>query len=263
MLFCVCFAQLIVAVVSKMGDFLLIFGLAIVGFAFAFMLVFSKEGVMTTDSNNTNTSTAARNSTRAAVGNDDALSFGNVPASLFRSFTTMLGDFDVEEIWEGGSPVMCVFMVATLLGNIVLLNLLIAIVSDEFDRYMERAPIEAQLAMGLLCQEARQVKGLDEAPLLDPKIFPRHMLVLREKREEGPTAVKWTGRVSAVTNVVHARIEELDNKISKNNKNLYKDISENVDGRMGKLETQMGKLETQMGDIDRKLDILLEHLKKP
>ena len=39
----------------------------------------------------------------------------------------------------------------------MLLNLLIAIVSDEFDQFMERASLEAQLALAAMCKEAREV----------------------------------------------------------------------------------------------------------
>ena len=67
-----------------------------------------------------------------------------MPISLFRSFTTINGDFDVETLWLRGSPAVAVFMVSLLIGNVVLLNLLIAIVSDEFDQFMERAGLEVR-----------------------------------------------------------------------------------------------------------------------
>ena len=106
--------QLIVAVVGSMGDFLVLFSLAIVGFALAFMLVFSEDGAAAAYSNSTNASTIA-----ATPATDDSKpSFGNLPVSLFRSFATMLGDFDWEEIWEGGPFVLVVFLVAMVIGNI-------------------------------------------------------------------------------------------------------------------------------------------------
>ena len=80
-----------------------------------------------------------------------------MPISLFRSFTTILGDFDAETLWLRGSPAVAVFMVAMIFGNIVMLNLLIAIVSDEFEQFTERADLEAQLALAAICEEARHV----------------------------------------------------------------------------------------------------------
>ena len=60
---------------------------------------------------------------------------------------------------------------------VVLLNLLIAIVSDEFDQFMERANLEAQLALASMCKEAQQVRGL--GPKTRPDLFPRHLYILQ------------------------------------------------------------------------------------
>ena len=38
-----------------------------------------------------------------------------------------------------------------------LCNLLIAVVSDEFDKFMGRASLEAQLALAAICKGAREV----------------------------------------------------------------------------------------------------------
>ena len=45
-----------------------------------------------------------------------------------RSFTTLLGDFDVAALYERGWGSIGVFTTAALFGNVVMLNLLIAIV---------------------------------------------------------------------------------------------------------------------------------------
>ena len=50
-----------------------------------------------------------------------------------RSFTTILGDFDVEVLYERGFGAMAVFTTAALFGNVVMLNLLIAIVRPSQD----------------------------------------------------------------------------------------------------------------------------------
>ena len=73
----------------------------------------------------------------------------------------MLGDFDINQLWQRGPVTVLMFLAAILVGNVALLNLLIAIVSDEFEKYMEGAELEAVRALGDICQEARVVKGLD------------------------------------------------------------------------------------------------------
>ena len=136
-------AQLVFTVVPAMKNFMVILGLAVGGLGLAFMLVFS-AGPYSSGAQRTNTS-------------QPDIEFSTVPISFFRSFTTINGDFDVETLWLTGSPAVAVFMLALLFGNVVLLNLLIAIVSDEFDQFMERASLEAQLALAAMCKEAREV----------------------------------------------------------------------------------------------------------
>ena len=73
----------------------------------------------------------------------------------------MLGDFDTGQIWNRGGVTVTCFLAAILVGNVCLLNLLIAIVSAEFDSYTERAELESLFALGEICQEARVVHKLD------------------------------------------------------------------------------------------------------
>ena len=123
------------------------------------MLVFSVVLVSSLDAQDVNGGWNASNVSSGAdeVPTGDSIEFGTVPISLFRSFTTIIGDFDVETLWRRGSPAVAVFLSAVLFGNVVMLNLLIAIVSDEFEQFMERADVEAQLALAAMCEEARQV----------------------------------------------------------------------------------------------------------
>jgi hypothetical protein len=91
----------------------------------------------------------------------------------------------VEVLYERGFGAIAVFTTAALFGNVVMLNLLIAIVrpsqdaaplpvlpshrgswqvSDEFDQYMERASLEALMALAMLCKEAREVRSCTTLP---------------------------------------------------------------------------------------------------
>ena len=60
--------------------------------------------------------------------------------SIWTSFLfAILGEFNPELFWAGGVAVMVVFVLATLLVNVVMLNILIAIVSDAFQEQREQA----------------------------------------------------------------------------------------------------------------------------
>ena len=137
--------QLIITVVPKMGPFVFIFLICTVGCGVAFMLVFRRFPDPT-----------------AHPHWDDELEFETILTAIFQSFTIQMGDFDSGRLWARGGSTLIVFVVAMLVGNVALLNLLIAIVSDEFDRYMQRSTLESLLALGEICREARVVRKLDE-----------------------------------------------------------------------------------------------------
>ena len=136
---------------------MVLFGLATVGLGLAFLLVFS-AGPFDPGANWLTQKYALGQQLEREGGQD--IEFGNVPVSFFRAFTTINGDFDVGALWLRGAPAVAVFAAALLFGNVVLLNLLIAIVSDEFDQFMERAGLEAQLAKAGMCKEAREVMAV-------------------------------------------------------------------------------------------------------
>ena len=133
-------------------------------------------------------------------------------------------------------------MIATTAHHL-LLNLLIAIVSDEFDQFMERAGLEAQRAVAAICKEARDVMALN--PASHPDLFPRQLYVLRAKSSEVPEADEWAGKVKAVVNVVRKGIAKTDTLEAKMNQ------------RMDALEAEVkGKFD----QVDAKLDAILAAL---
>ena len=62
--------------------------------------------------------------------------FGRVDQTLIRMFAMMLGDFDVEVFYESNRAYIALplFILYMIIMMIVLLNLLIAIMGDSFDR---------------------------------------------------------------------------------------------------------------------------------
>ena len=138
-----------------MKNFMVLLGLATVGLGLAFLLVFS-AGPFDPGANYLTQKYALGQQLEREGGQD--IEFENVPVSFFRAFTTINGDFDVGTLWLRGAPAVAVFGAALLFGNVVLLNLLIAIVSDEFDQFtvhQSRGKI-MELTMTGLCKEGRE-----------------------------------------------------------------------------------------------------------
>eukprot|EP01043_Picozoa_sp_COSAG02_P023738 COSAG02_NODE_1275_length_13506_cov_8.845603_18_plen_1068_part_00 len=243
--------QLVISVVSAMRDFLVLFGLTIVGLSLAFMLVFSVAPTSSSGAMNHGGRNDSMASDEPRV--NDSIEFGSVPISLFRSFTTIVGDFDVQTLWQRGSPAVAVFVSAVLFGNIVMLNLLIAIVSDEFEQFMERAHLEAQLALATICEEARCVRRINHKNR--PELFERHLFVLRPKaRKKSLSTDTWAGKANAIAKRLGGVEITVEHKLTQ----VKEDLGATLDKKLCKFEVKMDEkicgLEAKMQGLESKVD---------
>ena len=94
----------------------------------------------------------------------------------------MLGDFDVTTLWSYGWMAVAWFVSFIVMLSIVFLNLLIAIISDEFERFMEGRAAAGTLALGKLCIQAI----LDSSNILQTNLknLPCRMLIVRQKSQD-------------------------------------------------------------------------------
>ena len=124
----------------------------------------------------------------------------------------MLGDFDVTTLWSYGWMAVAWFVTFIVMLSIVFLNLLIAIISDEFERFMEGRAAAGTLAHAKLCIPAI----LDSSNMLQTNLknLPCRMLIVRQKSQDasGPVGPfqnpifdeqstddqAWAGRTAAV-----------------------------------------------------------------
>jgi hypothetical protein len=113
---------MMIEILWDMLPFLLVMGFLIIGFSGAFYILFTPD--MTTD---------GRGNLPSA--------FANFQSSLLSTFLMILGSFDIDVFKDSTAHRnMAIFMFCLyqVLGMIVLLNLLIAIMGDTFDRVRDR-----------------------------------------------------------------------------------------------------------------------------
>jgi ABC-type uncharacterized transport system permease subunit len=113
---------MMIEILWDMLPFLLVMGFLILGFSAAFYILFtpdmSAEGPVYLPS-----------------------AFANFQSSLLSTFLMILGSFDIKEFKESTphqNMALFMFCLYQVLGMIVLLNLLIAIMGDTFDRVRDR-----------------------------------------------------------------------------------------------------------------------------
>ncbi|GMH53826.1 hypothetical protein TrST_g8090 [Triparma strigata] len=113
--------------------------------------------------------------------------------SLFSSYALLLGNFDVNELEESSSFVITVFLFVgfSFFINIIMLNLLIAIMGDIFDRIQENAVAEFLFARANILLEIEATFGEKEKTKTEWYSRWLQVLVATTEGNEGTTG--WIG----------------------------------------------------------------------
>ncbi|EGD75564.1 WD-40 repeat protein [Salpingoeca rosetta] len=148
---------------------------------------------------------------QGTAGYDEAL--GDPANGLLVMFNMLLlVDFDIATL--GGEYVVLVriiFLLSMILVPVVLLNLLIALMSDSYERIQDRADIEFQLLRARILRE--QEAFMSEAKKKDPRIFPKWLHVLVPKGGgvgRPPATEQWLGVLHVLRSGIDALSAKLD-----------------------------------------------------
>ena len=176
----------------------------------------------------------------------------------------MLGEFHFDDDKFVTALSRCFFIAFTLFVLIMMLNLLIAIISDTFERVIERkqAQFTKEQAL-LLCQtEQHALFGfLIRRWFLSPEQVENGFLhVLRlGKSDAEQSADAWQGRVRGLKDHTTEKVADLEKKVEDEVKELKRQMDENG----GELKRQMDeKMEAMNHKIETKMNEILTLLKK-
>eukprot|EP00045_Choanoeca_perplexa_P017145 m.243226 g.243226 ORF g.243226 m.243226 type:complete len:1747 (-) comp17460_c0_seq1:28-5268(-) len=146
--------------------------------------------------------------------------YESVSAALFSTFATMtLGDFDSANFTQGPfRGVLSVMFALTIMGiSIVLLNLLIAILSDSYERVQDKADVEFQKLRAAYLVELEA--SMLPADLQDEERFPRWIHVMLPGESQGRFDV-WTGMLGSMKGKVDERADKLEELFKKQEQKL-------------------------------------------
>jgi len=186
-------------IIADMIPFLLLMAFVIVANAFAFYLL-------------------------APTDTEGFESYGN---SWFTAYSLMLGEFEGSS-YQGSFWMNFFFHYYTIFVNIVLLNVLIAIISDTHERVQEKSDERFLLmrAHYILDMEA----DLSKRAQFDPLLFPKwaHVLVRVEESSEQ----LWTGRLQAIKAYVDDGMEKAEVRIYKRLGHEFKSLQGDIQGML-------------------------------
>ena len=202
---CAPYVRMLLEIISDLRVFFMIYVLITFAFAHA-ILVYDDE--------------ALRNKSVAEIG-------AELVRRVFATYRIgTLGDFDADEFVEQWQ-LHGLFNLCTLIVTVVLLNVLIAVISDTFDRLLERSESSSVKSRAQLIAEIEIIFG--------PK-DPLPYIVLSQ-RGEGKTD-EWNGRVGALK-------EKIDQKIDTSQQEMLQVVSQ-MEKRMEAKMTQMEELQKEM-----------------
>lgn len=178
------FIRMITEIIKEMSTFTLIFFLSIIGIGNAFFMV---DGGL-------------YNTKDRVAGND-------IWMTIMNTYITGLGDFDTENYLKHDYQVFfwIFFFLTTVLIQIVLLNLLIALMGDTFDKVQE---IKEQAQLKEVCRIMSENWYFLKQSTMFKKV--KYIVLGRIERAEGSTVENWEGKLAHLKNYFTEQMGEVE-----------------------------------------------------
>lgn len=164
-----------------------------------------------------------------------------VSGPFVTAYLSMLGHMD-PSTYSGAVPkaMMVLFQFAIV---VVMMNLLIAIMSDSFEKVMEEDPsriIDLKRAEAIVDQESMMSPETKQ----NKETFPRYLQVLQAVNAKGKTWAGLSGKMAELDQNNRILVEELDAKMDAK----IEAMQSNVNARLGSIEDKMDAILRAVGD---------------
>jgi hypothetical protein len=182
--------------------------------------------------------------------------FEDPSESVFGTFTVMLGEFYLDDgkFQDGGSRFF--FFVFVALVMIIMLNLLIAIISDTFERVVERQEAQFWKQLASLLQEIEHLSPRWVLAAAPPAECAWLHVLERVETDGSSGQESWSGRVRQLKHHVDQSEKKLQQQIGEVKEQVEQQVDE-VKQQVGKVEQQVGKVEQQVGKVEQQVGEIL------
>jgi WD40 repeat protein len=220
--------SMVVGITKGIADFTLILFLVCLGFAFAFHVLY-KSGPGTIQ-----------------CGDDQVFTQSDAIMAVLGSYTLMLGDFDVEQYTATSSLTTSILLfVVFMFGvNIVLLNLLIAIMGDIYGEIQQNATEQFLFSKTMIILEFESI--MPEKDKLDETKFPPYLQILKPKSDDVDPVEAWSENLMAVTG-----------EVKKNGDDIRK-----VEDMTSEVRSELKKCAAEIAALKEGMNAILELLKR-
>ena len=178
------------------------------------------------------------------------VSAGGPIDGILTSFKAMLGSFKMGDYTNFESKTF--FVVFLLVNVIVMLNLLIAIMTDTFERVKESEELQGRrLKAEKIIIEMKQMSDKEKA---NPEFFPPFLQVLEADEAQEDTWSGLGGKIASEiekTEVARRKdVEKADHAMAE----MRTSMEATVDSKISNVEAKVGSVEAKVGSVEAKVD---------
>ncbi|GMH58532.1 hypothetical protein TrST_g1037 [Triparma strigata] len=248
--------RMILGIIRGIGSFMLILVVCMIGFAFGFYILYEAgPGEY-----------ASAGGSGSGEGDvvDGPYGMDTPWMAMFSGFLLLLGDFNVEEFNASVNfgTTLLLFVVFMFFINIVMLNLLIAIMGDIFDNIQENANSEFLFARAEIIIEIENM--LSPKELENEEWFPiwLQVLVPTQSDEDNGSSDAWQGKMRALRKTMADVQAGLGSEISELKSKLQESDAkrEIADAKRAKAEMKRDEAQTKRDDAEAKRDKAVKEL---
>jgi len=177
--------------------------------------------------------------------NEDPFTGGNLFKSFVWTYRTGLGDFDTDNFETPNEElVWIIFMLCSLLILIILLNMLIAIMGDTFDKVTERTEQSKFKEISQMISENEFVLNRKEAFKNN-----KYIVLVQLEKAESAVSASWEGKLGTIKTFIEQKANDTDKRIR---------VLE--DGLREEIGSFKREIDYQLADVRTKADMILKLL---
>jgi hypothetical protein len=204
--------RMVIEITYDMKHFLAVLLLAIAGFGNCFMIL-------------------ARN-----YDKEEMFTGNNYWRSFIYSYRQALGDFDTEAFEDTDKYyIYFIWFLNTMIALIVLLNMLIAIMGDTFDRVQETSENN-------MLKELASIMLENEMLINRKMVFgdAKYIIIIQEEKAE-ESGVSWEGRLNTLKKYMDKNVEQQNKLLKSLQENIGEKVRERAERRTKEMEDSAGK----------------------
>ena len=175
---------------------------------------------------------------------------------LYGTYKVLYGDIDDSD--KDVSQKLFLSLILFIL-NVILLNLLISIMGDSYDRVQERRVLTDSLTRLDMILEGIVYRRLLALRKKDRNANQGHMIYCEPNeadRDEDSQGNEWEGRINLIKKTLRQndqKVDELKGKIMSIEQNINKEVKDRIDGMENRLNLKVSGTEHKVVKLDEKI----------